>query len=343
MKKFLFTVLLICIFASASAATRAYALGECGLSCCLAGAAGGGVTLAEHFGLSLVYENAWMETIREGTGEVSPTDAIARNKQAGMSYKVPLNMRMQKVSLVGAFPVNERFTLLAFVPYVINDMEMRNVSAGGMVMDMRMETVSGLGDATLLGLYTLYTDAPIRPTGRLTVGLGLKAPTGSSDERTSSGSLAHAMMQPGTGSWDPVFMVNYMRAYYPLVLQATLFYQLATEGINGYEFGDRFTYDLSARYQAANYLNIGVELNGIHAGKDTDHDGRFSAFAATSMADNPEYTGLTSIFISPFVQAKLPSTGGSAELKYQLPVYQDVNGFQQVVDWRALATATWVF
>ena len=343
MKKLSFILLFISVFASASVAKRAYGLGECGLSCCLAGAAGGGVALAENFGVSLVYENAWMETIREGTGEVSPDDAIARNRQTGMSYKVPLNMRMQKVSLVGAYPVNERLTLLASVPYVINDMEMRNMNAMSMVMDMRMETVSGLGDATLLGLYTLYADAPVRPAHRLTVGLGLKTPTGRSEERTASGSLVHAMMQTGSGSWDPVFMVNYMRGLYPLVLQATLFYQMTTEGVNGYEFGDRFTYDLSAKYQAADYINVGVELNGIHAAKDIDHDGAFSVAAATSMADNPEYTGLTSIFVSPVVQAKLPGTGGSAEFKYQLPLYQDVNGFQQVVDWRALATVTWVF
>jgi len=284
-----------------------------------------------------------METIREGTGQISPDDAIARNKEAGKSYKVPLNMRMQKVSLVAAFPVNERLTLLASVPYVINDMEMRNMSAMGMVMDMRMETVSGLGDVTLLALYTLYADAPVRPARRLTVGLGLKTPTGRSGETIASGSLVHAMMQTGSGSWDPVFMVNYMRGFYPLVLQATLFYQLTTEGVNGYEFGDRFTYDLSARYQAADFLNLGVEVNGIYAAKDIDHDGRFSVNADTSMVDNPEYTGLTSIFVTPLVQAKLPGTGGSAELKYQIPVYQDVNGFQQVVDWRALATVTWVF
>src|SRR4030065_104101 len=141
------------------------------------------------------------------------------------------------------------------------------------------------------------------------------------------------MMQTGSGSWDPVFMVNYMRGLYPLVLQATLFYQMTTGGVNGYEFGDRVTYDLSAKYQAADYINVGVELNGIHAAKDTDHDGAFSAAADTSMADNPEYTGLTSIFVSPVVQAKLPGTGGSAEFKYQLPLYQDVNGFPQGVDW----------
>lgn len=335
-------ILLTVVLASALGGGRAFALGECGLSCCLAGAAGGGVTLAENFGLSLIYEHAWMETIRTGTDAVSPDEAIGRNQKPGKSYKVPLNMRMRKLSLVGALPVNERLTLLASVPYVVNDMDMRSRSAMGMVMDMTMSTVSGLGDATLLGLYTLYADAPVRPAHRLTVGLGVKAPTGESSERTAGGGLVHAMMQPGSGSWDPIFMVNYMRGLYPVVLQATLFYQLTTEGINGYEFGDRFTYDLSARFQASKYLNVGVELNGVHSEEDTDHEGKYSD-PETSMMDNPEFTGLDSVFISPLVQAKIPNSGGSAELKYQIPVYQDVNGYQQVVDWRVLASVSWAF
>lgn len=320
----------------------AYALGECGLSCCIAGAAGSGVTLAENFGVSLVYEYAFMETIKNGTDSVTPDEAIAANQVMGLSYKVPTEMRMQKLSLVGVLPINERLQVLASVPYIINDMDMRSRSAMGMVMDMSMEQVSGLGDATVMGLYTLYTDAPVRPGHRLTVGLGVKAPTGKTDERGASGKLVHAMMQPGSGSWDPLFMVSYTRGLYPLILQANLFYQWTTEGFNGYEFGDRLTVDLAARYQASSFVNVGVEVNGIHAEKDDDHDGRYSD-PIRSMADNPAFTGLDSVFVSPMVQVKFPKTGGSAEFKYQLPVYQDVNGFQQVVDWRALATVVWVF
>lgn len=320
----------------------AFALGECGLSCCIASAAGSGATLAKNFGLTIQYEYSFMETIKHGTDSVSPDAVIDANKLPMQSYKAPTEMIMQKVNLVGVVPLNERLQVLFSVPYVVNDMDMRMKSAMGMVMDMSMDTVSGLGDVSVMGLYTLYTDAPIRPTKRLTVGAGLKTPTGSTGERSSSGSLIHAMMQPGTGSWDPLFMVNYMRAFYPLVLQANLFYQWTTEGYNGYEFGDRFTYDLSARYQAADYVNVGVEINGYHTEADDDHDGSYSS-PATSMLDNPAFTGLDSIFISPLVQVKIPGTVGSAEVKYQIPVYQDVSGYQQVVDWRVLASVSWAF
>lgn len=318
----------------------AHALGECGLSCCIAGATTSGVTLAENFGVSLVYEYAYMETIRNGTGSVSPDEVL--DMKPGVAYSVPTEMKMQKVSLVGVLSVTGRLQLLASVPYVINDMDMRSKTPMDMRMDMSMEQVSGLGDVTLMGLYTLYADAPVRPGHRLTVGLGVKAPTGRTDERKPNGSLVHAMMQPGSGSWDPLFLVNYTRGLYPLVLQANLFYQFTTEGYNGYEFGDKFSADFSAKYQATNYVNVGVEVNAIHAEKDDDHENKYSN-PATSMVDNPDFTGLDSVFVSPVVQVKIPNSGGSAEFKYQLPVYQDVNGFQQVVDWRALATVVWVF
>ncbi len=339
------SVLFLLFFALISLSARdASAVGECGLSCCIAGAATSGVTLAENLGLSLVYEYSYMKTIKNGTDEVSPDEAIAINKAkfGSMSYSVPTEMIMQKISLVGVVPVNERFQVMASVPYLMNDMDMRMQMGMMPARDHSMARVEGLGDISIMGLYTLYADAPIRPAHRLTAGLGVKTPTGSTSEKTSSGSLVHAMMQPGSGSWDPLFMINYTRGIYPLVFQANLFYQLTTEGYNGYEFGDKLSLDLVARYQAANYVNIGLDINAMHAEKDVDHDGKYTR-RATSMADNPDYTGLDSIFITPVVQAKIPSTGGSVELKYQIPVYQDVNGFQQVVDWRLFATLVWVF
>lgn len=340
MKK-IFAAVLLAAFVLAPGES-ANATGECGLSCCIAGATNSGVTLAPNFGVSLSYENSYMKTIKSGTEEVGSDDVIARNRLPMKSYKVPTEMVMQKVTLIGAIPVDERLALMASVPYVVNDMRMRSKSAMGMVMDMQMETVSGLGDASFMGLYTLYADAPIRPTERVAAGFGLKTPTGSTMEKTSSGTLVHAMMQPGSGSWDPLFMVNYMRAYYPVVLQANLFYQWTTEGRNGYEFGDRFSYDLSARYQAAPYWNVGVELAGLHTEKDDDRGAKYSQ-PETSMVDNTGFTGIDSVLVTPLVQAKIPGSGGSVDLRYQLPVYQRAGGFQQVLDWRAIASLSWVF
>lgn len=321
---------------------RAFATGECGLSCCIAGAAGGGVTMGESLGLTFSQDYSFMETIRHGTGSLSPDEVIRQNQKPGMAYKVPTEMVMQKYSLTTAVPIKDGTDLLITVPYLINDMKMRKRSPMGMVMDMKMDTVKGLGDISLLALHVLDTDANVRPTKRLTVGMGLKLPTGSASAKGKTGLYVHAMMQTGTSSWDALFMANYMRAFYPLVLQANIFYQLTTEGGNGYEFGNQLSYNLSGSYQVAKYVNAGLELTGFHTGKDSDSEGRYSN-PMISMADDTDNTGLDSILIAPLVQVKIPGTGGSIGIKTKLPIYQRVNGYQQVLDWRVSTALTWVF
>lgn len=325
---------------------KSLAIGECGLACCIAGATGSGATLAKNFGLTLSHEYTHMETIRHDSGDVGLQEAIDRNMGSSMSYSIPTEMIMQKYTLVGVLPVTERLSFLVAVPYVINDMDMRMAMDMGMMgimySDMEMETIGGFGDVSVMALYTLYTDAPVRPTQRLTVGAGVKTATGSSDEKTASGRMVHAMMQPGSGSWDALFLVNYMKAFYPVVLQANLFYQMTTEGREGYEFGDQISFDLSAAYQAFGFLNAGVAVNALHTWENDDNDGKYSR-PTTSMVDNTDNTGLDSVLVSPFVQVKVPGSGLSAEVKYQAPLYQNVNGYQQVLDWRVVSSLTFAF
>lgn len=324
---------------SLSTSLQVQALGECGLSCCLAGANSSGVTLAENFGLAVQYENSDMQTILNGTTEVSPDQVIDANWMPGMMYSVPTKMTMEKLSFIGARPLNERWTLIGIVPLIRNNMDMRMRNAAGMTMDMSMEEIAGLGDISMLAFYTAYTDAPIRATERLTFGFGLKAPTGKNDELSPSGNYVHAMMQLGSGSWDALFTMNYMRAFYPLVTQINVFYHLTTEGDEGYEFGDQYGVDLIARYSTSSYVNLGIELNMIKTQQDRDYDGNYSR-PAMSMVDNPAYTGLTSVSLSPGIQYRIPDTSGSVEVKYQHPIYQDVNGYQQVLDGRWLLTGS---
>jgi len=325
--------------ASLSTSLQVQALGECGLSCCLAGASNSGVTLAENFGLAVQYENSDMQTILNGTTEVSPDAVIDANWMPGMMYSVPTKMTMEKLSFIGATPLNERWSLIGIVPLLRNNMDMRMRNAAGVTMDMSMKEIAGLGDVSLLAFYTAYTDAPVRPTERLTFGVGIKAPTGKNDELTASGNYVHAMMQLGSGSWDGLFTMNYMRAFYPLVTQVNAFYHLTTEGDEGYEFGDQYGVDLVARYSTSNTVNLGVELNMIKTQEDRDYDGNYSR-PSMSMVDNTAYTGLTSVLLSPGIQYRIPETTGSLEVKYQHPVYQKVNGYQQVLDGRWLVTGS---
>lgn len=375
-------IVIPCLFFLIFTSKIVYAHGECCLSRTLAEATISGVTIAPNLGISLQYEYTNMKTIRDGSRSVSHNsvlDDVAAEwpvmPEETKSFSIPTRMIMQKYTLLGAYTATKRLQFLTTVPYVINDMNMRTVIRGtmgdqhnhssplarqtylrtlssdmipdDMTMDMKMDTVEGLGDMTLMGLYTLYTDKPgddkfALPTKRLTLGLGVKTPTGKNDEEFESGDLVHAAMQPGTGSWDPLFLAHYLHAFQPLVFQANLLYHLTTAGDEGYEFGDKISLDLIARYQITNYVNPGLELNGFYAGQDTDHDGKYSR-PDESLLDNTDNTGITSLSVSPSILIKIPKTGGSIDLKFQKPIYQNARGIQQVVDWRATAAIIWAF
>ncbi|MBF0473053.1 MAG: hypothetical protein HQK93_04885, partial [Nitrospirae bacterium] len=158
-----------------------------------------------------------MQTIKIVTKTISPNAVIT---QHGGNYEVPAEMIMEKAALVAAVPVTNRLNIMVIAPYIINDMKMLSSVKS---TSMAMPEITGFGDMSLIGLYNIYSDAPIRPEQRLTGGLGLQIPTGANNVKIA-GSYVHAMMQPGTGSWDPLISLNYMRAFYPLVLQINLSY-----------------------------------------------------------------------------------------------------------------------
>lgn len=358
------TIITLLLF-SMAAARLVYAHGECCLSKSLTDATTSTMSLSQNFGLSLQYEYSNMKTIRDGDDRVRPDDVLegisARwpaTLQEARSFTVPTRMIMQKYTLLGVYRFTEKIQFLASLPYVINDMNMRMVTRGAnggqhhhavsdtpgndVKMDMKMSTVEGMGDMTLMGLYTIYADNVVQPEKKLVCGLGLKSPTGENDETTDEETLVHATMQPGTGSWDPLFLTSYLHTFSPWVFQTNLFYHLTTEGDEGYEFGDKLSLDLIGRYRAVKYVSPGVELNGLYMGKDRDHDGKYSR-PEESLLDNTDNTGITSLSITPTIQVNIPKTGGSLDLKFQKPLYQHVNGIQQVVDWRAVVSLVWAF
>jgi len=298
-------------------------------------------------GLQLQYEYGYMKTLREGTSSVSPDKVIddKMSEQMVMRYVVPTKMTMQKYSLVANYSPQERLQLMLTIPYVINDMDMRMAMRMGMMVektDMEMDTVDGLGDITLIGLYDIYRDERVKPAKTVSIGLGIKMPTGENDVRKANGELVHASMQPGTGSWDPIFLINAVGIAKPVSLQLNGIYHLTTKGDEGYEFGDMISIDLIGRYEVIEAIDLGLGLNLVHSGRDKDHDAKYSK-PETSLIDNTENTGITALYLSPEVGVKFPRTGGSLLLRFQKPLYQDVNGIQQVVDWRAMASLIWVF
>ncbi len=210
-------------------------------------------------------------------------------------------------------------------------------------MDMTMTPVYGLGDATVMGLYRVYANREIRPSDVVTLGFGIKTATGSSTEKRSDGSLVHAHMQPGTGSWDPLLSLLYTRMMDSFLVQADATYQLTTRNNEGYEFGDSLALNATGKYAVIKEFNVLAGLTFLNVNKAKDSNGKYYDPAANaSLMDDPANTGGESLWFSPGIQI-LPIKNGMIDLKYQVPVWEKVNGVQLVSSYRYLVGISYNF
>ncbi len=337
-----FSFLLILHFASADAFGA-------GLCCQLAGGVEENVNGAYAPGaheLTAVLEWSFsdMDKLMQGTRETSASDVAAQ----GRYMTIPTHMEMTRYTLSLAYGITPRLKVIASIPYVRNTMDMDMVMTDGMGMQMlepmSMEPVSGLGDVTLTALYRVYTNRRIRPNAALTLGFGVKTPTGSYTKKdpaegTPTG-FVHAHMQPGTGSWDPIVSLAYTRLMNPWLLGADVNYQVATRNDEGYKFGDTFTSDLSAKYGVLPFLNLTGQLTYLHSGRATDDMGRYTNL--TSVFDDPANTGEDSLWAAPGFEF-VPLYNAGLTFKAQLPLWQRVNGTQLVSTYRLVTAVYYTF
>jgi len=343
--------ILLCVLLAALIWTAGSSNAEASGLCCqlssgvqesLAGVAAPG---NDEVSLQFNYSFTKMDRYKEGGVARSLAEAKTYTKLDGAAYtSVPISMDMMKYTLTAGYGFNSRFKAFVSLPFVRNTMDMTS-SQGAMLgwMDMTMEPTSGAGDATVMGLYRLYRNRDIRPTDAVTLGFGLKAPTGSSTERSSSGSLIHAHMQPGTGSWDPLLTIMYTKVVDQFLLQADATYQYTTRNREGYEFGDSTAVGFSGKYAVMKEFGINAGLTFLQVGRASDKDGKYYNPATNnSLMDDPANTGGNSLWFSPGVQV-FPKKNLALDAKVQLPVWERVNGIQLVSSYRVLAGISYNF
>ncbi|WP_394776258.1 transporter [Flavobacterium sp.] len=130
-------------------------------------------------------------------------------------------------------PVTEKIQISALVPYHFNE---RKLTAG-------TEDISGLGDITVMALYTVFETKKDSTflTHKINLGGGVKIPTGKFTEANNLGSVNQSF-QLGTGSWDFPVISEYVIKHKNLGLNTTLNYIFKTENSKNYQYGDQFNY-----------------------------------------------------------------------------------------------------
>ncbi|WP_166925466.1 transporter [Flavobacterium poyangense] len=136
-------------------------------------------------------------------------------------------------------PVTEKIQISALVPYHFHE---RELTAG-------TESIAGLGDITIMGLYSVYEtkrDSTLF-THKINLGAGVKMPTGKFAEANNLGSINQSF-QLGTGSWDYLLVSEYVIKKKNLGLNTMLNYVFKTENSKNYQYGDQFNYATTLFY-----------------------------------------------------------------------------------------------
>ncbi|MDQ5928267.1 MAG: hypothetical protein QG594_41 [Bacteroidota bacterium] len=150
-----------------------------------------------------------------------------------------IDEKFNTVQAWGRIPLTAKIQLSALIPYHFNE---RTLSTGA-------QNISGLGDMTLLALYSLY-QTPMNCTAythKLNVVGGIKLPTGKFKEMNNFATINQSF-QLGTGSWDYLLLTEYVFKKKDLGLNTMLNYILKTQNDKNYKYGNQFNYSSTIFY-----------------------------------------------------------------------------------------------
>lgn len=150
-------------------------------------------------------------------------------------------------------PVSSKIQISGLIPYHFNERKWSE----------KTEDIAGLGDITLIGLYSIYEthkDSTVF-IHKLNAGVGIKIPTGKFDAANNLG-VINQSFQLGTGSWDYQFVTEYVIKKKKLGLNSMINYVLKTENDKKYQYGNQFNYASTLFYlfESKNEIKIAPQL-----------------------------------------------------------------------------------
>ena len=189
---------------------------------------------------------------------------------------------------------------------------------------------SGLGDITLLGQYRFLN----KPDWGLELAalLGVKLPTGRTNERARGGERFETEFQPGSGSWDGLFGLAASKNFGAWSLHANLIWVLAGTGSQHTDLGDRLIYNAAVSWRIYGGPNeYGVTSSTLALDAVLEMNGEWHAQQRIGGERDPN-SGGNVIYISPGLRGTYRGTALS--LSFGVPLLRDMNGLQSKPQWR---------
>jgi hypothetical protein len=301
----------------AIAATRP-AVASCGsASCFLVTHSDEGVETAGAFHIDLSYRYVVQTKKLEGshsTGEVLVPGIDFENEVIEPDHHREISTRTTMLLLNLAYGVTPRVSVFGVLP-LSTDKNHEHVDDVGTSDEhfTNADGTRGFGDVAVGARYVLL----VKANDLLVGSASAKLPTGAYKLLDSDGAINEPTIQPGTGSYDGLLTLNYVRHRFPSPRE---WFVSGSERINGrnpleYRVGNETIATTGMSYAASHRWVFSLQANARHAGRD-DYRG-----------EGVPSTGSDSISLSPGVRFR---SGDRLELYgyLQLPVYQDVNEAQ---------------
>lgn len=191
------------------------------------------------------------------------------------------------------------------------------------------ESTEGLGDILLRGKYRFYKTVGLRRQTQAAFQFGVELPTGSTsrsvDQRLSP--ITQRNLQPGTGSYDLIFDISYLKQVNRLAAGGSLTYRHNTED-DDVKFGDQFSakldleYILLPRKYPGRELVLILEAVYLHT-----EENEFKGRKLPSGGDE--------VFLAPGLQY-IATENLLLEASFLFPVVQDTKGTTTSIDYNFL-------
>lgn len=279
-------------------------------------------------GLMASYRYMYMNMERNYDGDSSISDADARVGYMGNAAEMSMEMHMLGVM----YAPSDKLTLMLMSHYI--ESSMLNVNMMGQETDMRS---SGWGDLTLSAYYGLYK----KPNSSAHLGLGLSAPTGSIDERMSSGMRMGYPMQLGSGTWDLKPSYTVIRAHGDLSFGSQLSAVIHLgENDNGYTLGDSAKLTGWVSRKLNDSAAVSLRLTGSTWANVDGRDDEMPVIPMGPLAGqpmaaavDPNARGGSRIDLSVGLNLWSSDLGARFAVEAGAPIYQNLDGPQLGTEW----------
>ena len=270
------------------------------------------------FRLGLSYENIRMDKLQSGTEKVILGQISVHHEE--------LETINQRLIVNADYGLSSRLSLNVMAPYITREHSHIHHSDDG--DELEHWSFSGIGDVIVHGTYVLSQSMnPDIPYFALTA--GVKLPTGTANKANEHGEAAEVTIQPGTGSFDGVLSLNgrYVLgavkslngAYTVLPLTSNITVRMNGRGKDDYRIGNEIIGSVGSLFELDLMLRLLVQLNVRSMGRSD----------VGTTGEERSNTGGTWVFLTPGIGSELFSNVNFF-VYAQIPIYQNVNGVQQV-------------